>query len=224
MKFVSHLSIARSTLAILMGCLLGACATTRSSASPSRGWLEPSPILREEIENKAQRIPWTNTFEERIELIQWFAGVGEPAYPYLLAMVTDPRPRVAGSALAALGSTGDPRLIEPLRALPWPTEDNIDLALERARTLMQLGDWSLVPLIIEGLRDERFYTRAVCAKALSEATHEPIEFDPEGEADVREQQVLQWEAWWHARADDQLLQEVPHGAFPGGPANAQPQN
>jgi len=201
----SRLSLA----ALLVAPLVGGCATTKSSEpAVQTEWLAPSPGLKDQIEKKAQRIPWTNTWEERVSLIQWFAGVGEPAYPYLLGMVTDPRPRVAGTALAALGSTGDPRLIEPLRALPWPTEDNVDLALERARALMQLGDWSLVPLIIEGLRDERFYTRAVCAKALTDATRESIPFDPSAAEDEREQQILKWEAWWHQRAGDELLTPV----------------
>ena len=59
---------------------------------------------RKQIEDQAQRLPWTQG-RERIEQIHWFATVGEPAYPKLLELVQDERPDVAGSAMAALGAT-----------------------------------------------------------------------------------------------------------------------
>lgn len=186
---------------------LSACTTTASSVSDggSTGWLKPSPNLREQIEDSAKRLPWTHGLE-RVEAIAWFARVGEPAYPTLLQMVLDPRKDVAGAALAALGATRDSRLVEPLRALPWPaTETNTDLGLERARALLRLGDWQMVPHLISGLRDDRLMTRALCAQALWESTHERFGFDPKSEGEEREKAVNQWEAWWHERENDPML-------------------
>jgi hypothetical protein len=170
------------------------------------GWLEPSPALRAQIEDEAKRLPWTHGME-RIETIHWFASVGEPCYPTLLDMVLDPRPDVAGAALAALGATKDSRLVEPLRELPWPDAEDSDLALERARTLLRLGDWQMVPHLVKGLRDDRMMTRALCIQALHEATRERFNFDPRGEPAAREASVERWEAWTKERLADPLLAE-----------------
>ena len=194
-------------LALPVALLASSCVTTIGSSRPtvdSDGWLEPSPALRAQIEDEAKRLPWTHGME-RIESIHWFASVGEPAYPTLLAMVLDPRSDVAGAALAALGATKDSRLVEPLRELPWPDVEHGDLALERARTLLRLGDWQMVPRLVAGLRDERVMTRALCIQALDEATHERFGFDPRGTQEARAASIEKWEAWVQNRLGDPLL-------------------
>ena len=196
----------RATCAFAL--VLAACASTHEqtpSDRPNHTWLEPSPLLREQIDQQAKRLPWVHGVEERVGIIQWFASVGEPAYPTLLELVVDPRPDVAGAALAALGATRDERLVEPLRKLPWPTAENEDLALERARTLLFLGDWSMGEHLINGLRDERKFTRALCIKALADVTKERFDYDPDAEPEVREASVKRWEEWWHSRQVDPLL-------------------
>lgn len=189
---------------------LTACVTEGDPLHPTRAaagpWLEPSPMLAQEIEQQAERLPWTHGYE-RIEMIHWFASVGEPAYPTLLAMVSDPRMDVAGSALAALGATGDSRLVGPLREIPWPPESEIDLALERARTLLRLGDWSMVPHLIDGLEDDRVMIRALCAQALYEATHQRFDYDPKTEGAEREAAVNTWREWWAKRQNDPLVKQ-----------------
>lgn len=205
----NHRTACLPVLAFLL--LNTACVTSLQSPrteTNADGWLEPSPALRQQIEDEAKRLPWTHGME-RIESIHWFAQVGEPAYPTLLAMVLDPRADVAGAALAALGSTKDSRLVESLRELPWPDADHSDLALERARTLLRLGDWQMVPHLVKGLRDERMMTRALCIQALDEATHERFGFDPRAEAEAREPAVLRWEAWTKDRLSDPMLAQNP---------------
>jgi hypothetical protein len=200
---------------ILIACLAlatTACVSTDSSVEARKHigpWLEPSPSLREQIDEKAKRFPWTHGLE-RVELIQWFAGIGEPAYSILLDFARDPRPDVSGAALAALGATRDSRLVLHLRAIPPATgPGSVDLNLERARTLLRLGDWDAIPHLVEGLRDERVITRALCSQALFEATRERYDFDPRGEPAAREASIAKWEAWWKARNADPLLGTEP---------------
>lgn len=190
---------------ILLATLGAACSSTQNSIKNSESeWLAPSPALRQQIESEAKRLPWTHGME-RVELIHWFARVGEPAYDTLLGMVLDPRQDVACSALAALGATRDARLVDALNELPWPdTTQNIELALERARTLLRLGDWNMAPHLIGGLRDERLMTRALCIQALSEATKERFDYDPRGDEASREEATRRWEAWWASRSADVL--------------------
>lgn len=201
-----HSGRAARALSLCAFLVLAGCGATKSSV-PGDGspWLQPSPTLRQRIEDEAGRLPWTHGLE-RVEAIRWFASVGEPAYPTLLQMTQDPRKDVAGAALAALGATRDSRLVEHLRAIPWPEgQENADMALERARTLLRLGDWQMVPVLVRGLRDERMVTRALCIQALEEATHERFGFDPRAEPEAREVCVQRWQGWVQDRLADPLL-------------------
>jgi len=197
----------RRLTAALVPVLLAACVT--SGGTPERhvnpdGWLEPSPLLRQQIEDQIRRLPWTHG-SERVEQIHWFAGIGEPAYRPLLGLCLDPRPDVAGSAVAALGATGDSRLVEPLRALVWPVELESGLELERARAFLRLGDWSQIGTLVSGLRDESLWTRAWCSQALFEATRERFGFDPRADEATREASVQRWEAWVRSRQGEGIL-------------------
>jgi hypothetical protein len=204
--------IARALAASFALVLATACVSTDSSvktgAKGKGPWLDPSPALRSQIEDKAKRLPWTHGLE-RVEMIQWFASVGEPAYPTLLVLARDPRADVSGAAFASLGATRDSRLVEYLRALPMATgPESTDLNLERARTLLRLGDWQSIPPLIQGLNDERPITRALAIQALYEATHEKFDFDPRGEPAAREASIQRWNAWWEARKQDPLLYDT----------------
>ena len=202
--------IHRAALTSLLVTLC-ACVTTTNGRSPrdpndpSARWIQPSPLLRQQINDEAERLPWTHGFE-RLEQIRWFASVGEPAYPKLLELASDEREDVAAASLAALGATLDRRLVPYIRDLPWSEERaKGDLGLERARTLLRLGDWGEIPVLIAGLRDERLYTRSLCLDALKEATQETLEYDPRSEPVERENAVQRWERWWLARTNDGML-------------------
>jgi len=204
--------LARALASSLALVLATACVSTDSSvhsgAKGSGPWLDPSPALRSQIEDKAKRLPWTHGLE-RVEMIQWFASVGEPAYPTLLALAHDPRADVSGAAFASLGATRDSRLVEYLRALPAASgPESTDLNLERARTLLRLGDWQSIPDLIAGLRDERPITRALAIQALFEATHEKFDFDPRGDPAARDVAIQRWSTWWEARRQDPLLYDA----------------
>lgn len=200
------------TVSILFAVSLGfvaSCVTTVNGLPerkvPTGPWLEPSATLRQQIEDAAQKLPWTHG-RERIDQIHWFATVGEPAYPKLLELAQDERADVAGSALAALGATRDSRLVTSLRQIPWKdTPEASALRYERARTFLRLGDWHEVPTLIAGLRDESAMMRALCAQALFETTGERMGYDAKDPALVREEGVLQWESWWKDREHEGIL-------------------
>jgi len=205
-KNILRVSIPVSLLVTL--ALASSCATTQSSV-PSGGsaWLQPSPGLQRQLDAEAKRVPYTHGVE-RIELIRWFAGAGEAAYPTLLELAADPRKDVAIAGFAALGATRDSRLIPYLEEIEIPEGPaNTDLRLERARTLLRLGDWAAAPTLIAGLSDERMFTRALCSQALTEATKENFDFDPKLEPAQSKEAVAKWEAWWKARAGDELLRK-----------------
>ena len=198
-----------SNLLVLGVLALGAgCVTTTDRAptkkAPTGPWLEGSAVLRQQIDDEAQRLPWTHG-SERVEQIQWFATVGEPAYPKLLQLAQDERADVAGSALAALGATRDSRLVPVLREVDWKESDSESLRYERARTFLRLGDWREVPVLIAGLRSEVLMTRAMCAQALYESTGERFDYDAKAAALIRDEGVANWERWWKEREREGIL-------------------
>jgi len=199
----------RGVALLALAFFAGGCSSTGDANTADlvdgSPWLQPSPLLRQQIDDEAKRLPWTHGFE-RLEQIRWFASVGEPAYDSLLELVEDPRDDVAAAALAALGATMDRRLVPHIQNLAWPDyRKESDLGLERARTLVRLGDWSEIPVLIDGLRDERLYTRSLCLDALSEATHETLDYDPRSELSERARAVQRWVEWWSSRSSDALV-------------------
>jgi hypothetical protein len=208
---MSPMSPKRSLLpSLFLASFLAACTTTSAdlrddSIDRDSPWIQATPLLAQQIEDEAARLPYSHGFD-RLEQIRWFAAMGEPSYAVLLRLAADTRDDVAAAALAALGATKDSRLVPHIQGLEW-SEDRMsgDLALERARTLVRLGDWSDLPLLIQGLRDERLFTRSLCSDALTEATHENQGYDPRAEKSEREKAVARWEQWWLTRSGEGIL-------------------
>jgi HEAT repeat protein len=198
----------------LLACVavlaLAACTSTKNSSEgdlDAQGWVQPSALLQQQMDDEAQRLPWTKGLE-RLEQIRWFVTVGEPAYELLLDLSRDGRPAVSSAAFAALGASGDRRLVDALREQPFDAETaSFELRLERARTFVRLGDWSEMPLLIQGLSDERLFTRALCAEALEQATGQTLGFSPRGTDNEREIAVDAWKRWWLKYSGDPLREE-----------------
>ena len=200
----------RARLSVVAPLLLlfTACVTTGETASPKperpqSDWVLPSKSLADDIEAHAEKLPWTHG-RERVDLITWFAMVGEPAYDTLLGYLDDSRPEVVATVLASLGATGDSRLVPYLRRAEKPDWPDT-LKLESARARVRLGDWEAMPVLIDGLESEDHFKRALCAQALFEATHENKGFDPGASLPEREAAVDRWRSWWQRREADSLL-------------------
>jgi HEAT repeat protein len=202
--------MSHKTPLVLALLLLGACASDARDVRDgdidrSSPWIQATPLLAQQIQDEVARLPYTHGFD-RLEQIRWFASIGEPAYKSLLDLAQDPRDDVAAASLAALGATLDSRLVPHIQGLGWSEERLAgDLGLERARTLVRLGDWSEMPVLVRGLRDERLFTRSLCLDALEEATHETHGFDPRSDPKEREKAVARWEQWWLQRTGEGIL-------------------
>ncbi len=60
------------------GFLLSCVSSTGNTQQDLGPWVLPSPSLRQQIDQQSARLPWSRGLE-RVEIIRWFAGVGEPA-------------------------------------------------------------------------------------------------------------------------------------------------
>lgn len=192
-----------------MACFGSAsCVTTRIQKNEGQprlesDWILPSRGLHDDIEARADILPWTHG-RDRIDLITWFASVGEPAYDKLLGFLEDDRPAVVTTAMAALGATGDSRLVPYIRDAEKPTWEGT-LLLESARTRVRLGDWHAMPTLISGLESDEVFVRGLCAQSLYQATKENLGFDAHGSLPEREAAVSRWRTWWDNREGDELL-------------------
>ncbi|MFT7677452.1 MAG: hypothetical protein ACI8QC_001430 [Planctomycetota bacterium] len=192
---------------------LVACSSTPKESTPygietiaaGQGWLDPTPDLIVQMEQRMEQMPWVHGVEGQVEMIQWWADKGELAYSRLLLMAGDTRPQVSDLALAALATTRDGRLVEPLRMIPWPAADQQDLMYSRARTHLRLGDWKYVSVLVDGLEDERLFARAMCFKTLRGATKLDHGFVPKAAMEARAPAVGRWREWVSARSGDLLL-------------------
>ena len=194
----------RLLAAALLSTLAGGCLSQTSADHREGDWLVASAGLAQQIEDNVTRLPWTHGVD-RVELIGWFASVGEPAYDSLLTLCLDPRPDVASSALGALGATGDSRLVRPIRELDWPEEVQREVEFERARALVRLGDWSQVERLINGLSSEELWARRWSIVALEEATKQTFGFEATAEPAERAEAVARWRAWIDSRKVEGVL-------------------
>ncbi len=215
-------SFARLLLLASIAASVGAgCSSTTDSSAPaepapaedSLEWLEAAPDLANRMDRRMEQMPWTQGMDERVEMIQWWAERGEPAYSRLLDMAADPRPGVADMAFAALAASRDSRLVEPLRTVPWPAEGELDSRYSRARTHLVLGDWSHVDVLIDGLEDDRLFARSLCLKTLRTASRQDLGYRASGPEEERAAAVERWREWAQDRAGDPLLsaREVSEG-------------
>jgi len=193
---------------LCLGLFASSCVTTVDGQPPKTDrivsdWVLPSRALRDDIETQAAALPYRHG-GERVEVITWFAGVGEPAYETLLAFLDDDRPEVVATVLAALGATGDHRLVPHLIAaerVEWVGS----LRLEYARARVRLGDWDAMPALIEGLEADDRFLRALCVETLFEATHERFGYGAGSALPDRQAAVQRWREWWDRRTSDQMM-------------------
>jgi len=196
----------RGLLLALTSVLLAACTTTGtgsiSTSSSDSEWVQPTPQFMRKLRQQADRVPYIQRTEEMMEVIRFFVQARESAYDLLLELAATSNPKVAGTALAALGETRDERLAPYVAALELRAEGGLQLQYERARCLVKLGDWGEMPLLVSGLRDDELWFRALCAKALRDATHLSQGYQPDADEVEREAAVQAWEAWLVAREAD----------------------
>jgi HEAT repeat protein len=210
---MKHVTLRALALALSLSVVTG-CSTTKNASTSDLSetrWVRASPILEQQLRDAAEQLPWAKGLQ-KLELIRYFANVGEPAYDLLVELAQDPSTAVATSAYSAMGASRDGRLVEEIHKIDWnPAEATQDLRLERARTLARLGDWSTLPELIRGLEDDRLYTRALCDQALREITKERINFDPRGEIVDRELAIQAWERWWLKYSGKPMPPRVDYG-------------
>lgn len=159
----------------------------------------PPQVQQLQIERKIAEIPYTRDWE-RIRTLDWLTRWGEAAFPALIDALGSKDADTRAASANVLGRSQDRRVIPFVAKIA--DDPDTGVRYEVARSLLRLGDWSRVPVLIHGLRDEREYARALCNDALRQYTKVDFGFAPSAPKDQREEPVRKWENWWNARAKD----------------------
>ncbi len=187
--------------ALLFSLLLGVillvtgCVTEGElrEQEPNTGELA-GPLLKKQI---AMRI--TNLKYQRgmslYDTLNWLILYGEMAVPQLLESMADPDPRTRSYCSYILSEIGDPKVIPVLRdAL---AEENHKLVrYEISASLVTLGDWAQLGVLINGLEEESKRYRHKCFEVLRKHLNLTLGYDPDGPAEERTVAVSKWAAWW----------------------------
>lgn len=168
-------------------------------------WVRPGVNLKAELEREGATLAYMRSREDQISTIQWFVEQGELGFEVLLKVAQGEDDHAAILALTALASSRDRRLVPYLREMPFPTEAHASRRLAQARAHMVLGDWDYADILIEGLRSDDVWSRALCAAALRNSTNNSFGFKPNEDVHLREAAASKWDDWNAARTGDVLL-------------------
>ncbi|MEM1449796.1 MAG: hypothetical protein AAF957_02260 [Planctomycetota bacterium] len=187
-----------------------ACSSTKGSASSNAEygvWTEPTADLARQIEQRAMRVSVIASPSEFVELSDWFQTIGEPAYPRLLEMVEIGDMRQRSFALSVISALRDRRLVAPLKAvMPEKALEIQTHRYEYARALATMGDYEMLPALIDGLQDDDHFLRALANQTLREVTNNDVPYEATAPREERQIAVEAWKSWYQTQQEDALLQ------------------
>lgn len=169
------------------------------ASAPKHPFSEPTKMLKEQIDKRVSELRYTHGME-LMNHLDWLVRCGENAYPTLIDALDNGDATTRAGAANVLGRCNDRRVIPFLSEHAKDTDPR--MRFEVARALLRLGDWTHIPVLIDGMRDGSEYVRALCNDALKQSTQIDFGFVANATAEEREEKVKKWETWWSARSKD----------------------
>lgn len=179
----------RMLIVASLSCLLPSCM----SAQKVPEFQAASPLLQEEIDTLLRELPFRHG-PELITTLKRLIYIGEPAVPSLVESLRAAHPKSRSNAAYVLGEIHDRRVIPALRR--GLNDSAPDVAYEVAASLLVLGDWSGIPILIDALEDEDPYHRFKAIRVLAEHTHQDLGYDYRSDRQNRVAAVGRWENWY----------------------------
>lgn len=194
----------------LAGAALGSCRRVPSAApidplcrveagEGDRPFFAGQAGTRDEIEALLVELAGAHG-EKIVDVGMRLVAKGEPAVPALRRALAAPSPSLRANAAYFLGVLKDRRTIPDLARAAAEDEDHA-VRFEAAGALLELGDPSGFPTLVDGLAEPDARRRAKCIDVLAEVTHERFGFEPDGDPSERAAAIRRWRAWLAVRAD-----------------------
>ncbi len=184
-------------LAALLALPIAGCQTTIDGRSvedkEESVYPSASAFTRVQIERTIHDVPYLQG-RAVIDACAFLARIGPAAIPQLAQALSDPEPARRSFALNALGAIGDRRALEQIRT--GLTDADRAVRYEAARSCVRLGDWTGMPVLVEGLADDSAFYRGLCFDALQRETNLDFGFRALGAEEERAVSVTRWRDWW----------------------------
>ncbi len=169
--------------------VLPACTSARKLPEYSK----PSALLQEEIDTLLRELPYRHG-PELLATLNRLVYIGEPAIPSIVKSLKDDHPKARSNAAYVLGEIRDRRTIMPLREVL--DDESQEVRYEAAASLLVMGDWHGIPVLIAALKDSDPYHRYKSIQILAKNTHQDLGYDYKGSEESRAAAVGRWENWY----------------------------
>lgn len=206
----------RTTLLLpLLGLAFAACSSTATQQQVEevkKDWLDPNPILATEIESRIESIPYRHG-EELVNHLMWLVERGEVAAGQTLEGLYHEDAKVRSNCAWILGQMGQRGILPNTHAIlphleTLLTDEHEAVRLESASSLMALGDFAAVPVLIEGMDSESARARFLCSKSLERATKREVDFDHLAtDPAERAESIAVWRRWWAKQSNDPFFHD-----------------
>lgn len=157
------------------------------------------PLLQKQIEKRIDNLKYQRG-DALLDSLNWLILYGEYAVPQLEAALIKPDHRTRSYAAYVLGEIGDTAVVPKLRE-SLGKEKNKLVRYEMASSLMTLGDWGQIGVLIDGLGEDSRLFRFKCFEVLKKNLNLTFGFDPAGAVKERTAAVRKWRAWWERNKD-----------------------
>jgi len=180
---------------ILRAVVVTAALGAAGCAAPSTEWTA-DPGLQAQIEKRIAAMEYLKGADLSANIEYLGGQICEPAVPAMVeAMRSSPSSRVRAGCASALGTSQDPRAIEPLARVAREDQDP-GVRYTAAFALCRFRDIRGLPVLFEALKSEDVDHRRDAETKLRYLTRLDFGYDPEAPAAEREPAVARWEAWY----------------------------
>lgn len=186
----------------LISVLLSGCVTTESDQERElRGQAEGSvgPLLKKQIAKRIESLKYQRGIA-LLDSLNWLILYGDDALPQLTEALQHPDPRTRAYSAFVMGEVNNRAVIATLRDT-LADEPHKMARYEMAASLVTLGDWAQIGVLVEGLAEENKRYRHKCFEVLKKNLNITLGFEPNGDDTSRRAAVAKWRAWWAKNRD-----------------------
>jgi len=195
LRLLSSPRVGNLILLFVLGLLtLSGCVTVDDNPLEPRSDEETGPLLKKQIEKRIEGLKYQRGVA-LLDSLNWLILYGDSAIPQLLEALRSPDPRTRSYAAYVLGEIGNEEVVSTIREV-LDQETHKLVKYEMAASLVTLGDWGQIGLLISGLEEDARLFRFKCFEVLRKNLNLTLGYDPEGPEKERIASVSKWKAWW----------------------------
>lgn len=186
---------------MLLVLLAGGCVT--EGGPPEREDDGKGPVARvhARINRKIDRMPHLNG-QRLLAVIQEIIAYKELALEPVKEALPDTDARTRANLIYILGYVGGEQAHAAV--IPYLKSEEEVVRFEAAAALVNMGDWSGVPLLLDYMESEDRHKRFKAAQAMLEVTDRDFGYNFDAPPHERQKAMKRWRHWWQDRRNSLL--------------------